>query len=517
MLFFTANLFLSQATLCISSGSIPGLHRDLGSDQSLKIVDEWIEKCDRQHKCYQGHQTALPTRVIDVSQEDPRLVISNEERSPYITLSHCWGGEQPITTTISTLDERIAKIPMDSLPALYRDAVKLTRHLGIKYLWIDSLCIVQDCQDDWRKESAKMGEIYRLSYLTLYALSSPNCHQGILVERESLTETRPDPSGRSAYNQRAREEVFKDAPLCQRAWALQERLLSPRLLHYSREEMFWECLACTARESSHRISLYRPGTYKYERYECPQVKIPLVLPLEENPSFPVSLPSDWHTIVAEYTRCQLTQSSDKLPAISGLASVFQRNTGYTYLAGLWEEELANGLLWFCITEQDRGRTTKPRTGPYRGPSWSWVSTDLAVRNRPWRSQNSRGTDIELIKSNVQLAGPDPKGEILFASITIKAHFYKISYESEVGSRKCSIYDTEGSRFGRGILDASDEEPGVRRQCAAICVRQQNSVPIFLIVIPAQDTVGENCWRRIGIAWANQFVQPAPEKSVVQLV
>jgi hypothetical protein len=257
-----------------------------------------------------------------------------------------------------------------------------------------------------------MGDVYRFSYLTIYALSAPNCHQGLLTQRSSIS-----PPGLPCLNpimsgERNKGEIFKDSPLTQRAWAVQERLLSPRLLFYSKEEIFWECLGCTAREGSYRVVPYKPRFYRYDRYECPQVRIPLVLPLDDKPSFPVSLPSDWNIIVAEYTRCQLTRRSDKLPALSGLASVFRRNTEYTYIAGLWEEDLSNGLLWFCPIKQpedqyeEQNQSSKCEVKPYCGPSWSWISTDLAVQNKTLGKSSSSqyyrgtGTDIILINSDI---------------------------------------------------------------------------------------------------------------------
>jgi hypothetical protein len=513
------------------------LQHDLSSEASFAIVKEWIGTCDTHHRCYQGDQATLSSRVIDVSQEVIHLFIPKGQRAPYITLSHCWGGEQPLTTNSTTLDERIAKIPMESLPALYRDAITITRKLGIKYLWIDSLCILQDVKDDWSREAAKMGDIYRFSYLTIYALSAPNCHQGLLIQRPSISTPISPCSDDIKSDERERGEIFKDAPLTQRAWAVQERLLSPRLLFYSKEEMFWECLACTAREGSYRITPYKSSFYNYDKYECPKVRIPLVVPLGDNPSFPVSLPSDWNIIMAEYTRCRLTRRSDKLPALSGLASLFQRNTEYTYIAGIWEEDFANGLLWFCPIEQPQDQqeyqiqSSKCAADPYRGPSWSWLSTDLAVRNKPRGKTNSlmfyHGTltDVKLIKSNIQLAGPDPMGEILSATLTIKSSFYKISFESQPSSRRCTIYNSAGEKFGKGILDASDENYGTRNQCAAIWIAQKmheecrvrTFVTYLLIVVPAPDAAEKDCWKRIGLAWSLKYIALAPELSVINLV
>jgi len=482
------------------------------------------------HSCYQGDQAMLPTRVIDVSIEQPYLYISHGHHAPYMTLSHCWGGKQPLTTTTDTLEQRCIGIPMASLPDLYRDAVTVTRKLGIQYLWIDSLCILQDSKDDWAKEAAVMGNVYRLSYLTLYALSSPDCSHGMLVRRQSLTSAATQLANNIHSLEKTRAHVFKTAPLCRRAWALQERLLSPRLLFYSDGEMFWECLAHSAREGNHRIVPHKPTPYRYESYECPQVKIQLVRPLDDNPSFPVSLPSDWQIIVSEYSRCRLTYRSDKLPALSGLASMYRRNTGYTYVAGMWIENLASELLWYCPVEQDYlHEDTEITNDPCMEPSWSWISTDLAVRFKALGNiTGTWSTDFELI----QTIFPDPATrDNTPTMLVVKAYFYRISIHSQPASRNCIVLDGAGrERLGRGVLDATEGNHDGMTSCAGVVIRRKLQIgrgteffdrglyiTYLLIVVPAPQVAGEERWRRIGLGWTTRHLTSAPEKSLVRLV
>ena len=434
-----------------------------------------------------------------------------------MTLSHCWGGQQPLTTTIHSLAQRKSGIPLNTLPALYRDAVTITRKLGVSYLWIDSLCIIQDSHEDWIAEATKMGDIYRNSHLTISALSAKDCHQQLLSERPSACNALKDAGG-----VKSKGEIFRTAPLLQRAWVVQERLLSSRILYYHVDEMFWECLAFTARESSHRI---KPVARVHnDIYDCTPVKAPLVQALDPDPLFPISPPSDWHTIVAEYTRCQLTRPSDKLPALSGLASIFKRNTGYEYLAGLWKEDFVNGLLWF-VPDFIPGPYF---TVEYRGPSWSWVSTDLPVQNKVLSGgiEVPAGHEkIKLITSDIQLAGPDPMGGVLYATVTVQASFYKLEYEVQPGSRKCMVFDTAGGRFGKGILDSEDGEPAQLKPCAGICITQKQMtmfkspmyITYFMIVVPAVGGGEEESWRRIGLCWANWDVPAVPELSLIKIV
>lgn len=486
--------------------------------------------CDKQHSCYQGDQAPLPTRVIDVCAEKPYLYVSDGHNAPYMTLSHCWGGKQPLVTTASTLKENCNGISMDSFPELYRDAITITRKLGIQYLWIDSLCILQDCKDDWSKEAAKMGDIYRYSFLTLYALSSPDCHHGLLVRRDGIASVETRSLTYANTLEKTREQVFRTAPLCQRAWALQERLLSPRLLYYSDGEMFWECLAHTASEGNHRIIPHKATPYRYESYECPQVRNQLVRPLDKIPSFPVSSPSDWQIIVSEYSRCRLTYRTDKLPALSGLASMYQRNTGYTYAAGMWLENLAYELLWFCPIEQDyQPQNLETDDCTPSEPSWSWISTNLAVRFKSLGNMTKpSATDFEFVQINGTYSATDDN---VLSDLTIKANLYRIYVQSQPRSRRCNMLDSSGvESFGSGILDAIEEHPCGTRSCAAVLIRRKlmrdpmyeildttRHMTYFVIVVPAPQTAGEESWRRIGLAWTTQDISPAPEMSLVRLV
>jgi hypothetical protein len=205
---------------------------------------------------------------------------------------------------------------------------------------------------------------------------------------------------------------------------LQERLLSPRILYYSAEEMFWECLECTARESEVGVKAYQTAPYVHQCYECADVKNRLILPPGPNPSLPISPPLDWHIVAEEYTRCYLTKQTDKLPALSGLASIFSANTGYTYLAGIWKEDFRDGLLWYV--EPNEHAENQQTELASRGPSWSWMSLDspilYATTQDGSRPLPHSWQDIKLLDCNVQLLGIHTFGQIKSASVTVEALF-----------------------------------------------------------------------------------------------
>ncbi|KAH6869334.1 heterokaryon incompatibility protein-domain-containing protein [Thelonectria olida] len=464
------------------------LSPDFSSEACFDIVRGWTKTCDELHQCYQGQEARLPTRVID---------------APYITLSHCWGGEQPLTATLSTIDERIAKIPMESLPNLYRDAVIITRRLNIKYLWIDSLCIIQapdgDTNEDWAKESARMGDIYRCSYLTLFALDSENCHQGILVQRLATgSGSDANHSDRNTRLNRPRRgvEIFKSAPLCAMGVP-----------------------TCSAREASLRLEIHEPTAYDYQLYKCPDDRTRLVLPLGPNPSYPISPASDWQVIISEYSRCNLTRPSDKLPALSGLASTFERSTLFTYLAGLWKEDFVNGLLWY-VPVQEVEPHEQP-LNPYRSPSWSWESTDLPICYKTLSKDQDfphpSYSDLKLLDAYIERPGRNESGVIFRAAVTVRAFCQTTWYESKEDTRKCSIYNADGEKCGSAVLDAKDRDCGTPKKCTAVWVTERrvqyadgkvvgpaSCWLYFLLVVPVPDSAFDNCWRRIGLGWTPRW-------------
>lgn len=155
----------------------------------IRIV-KWVSHCNNNHEgCQDLFRTpSLPHRILHIDPnvcEDSIVLEEIEDgmTGRYVTLSHCWGMQRVITTTMNTLAERKAGIPLSDLPPTFQDAVQLTRRLGVKYLWIDSICILQDDISDWEKESALMGSIYSSSYLNIAATHSGDSRGGLFSRR----------------------------------------------------------------------------------------------------------------------------------------------------------------------------------------------------------------------------------------------------------------------------------------------------------------------------------------------
>jgi hypothetical protein len=294
----------------------------------------------------------------------------------YIALSHCWGKEQLITTTQATFWDRVSGIPLDSLPKTFQDAVQLTRRLKIRYLWIDSLCIIQDSASDWKKEAALMDSVYSNALFTVSAdsasdsskgLSCPNreqldssplrisspdlyvrrapredhlglCHkvskaddpnprinQNPFLQLAAKVKTAGNAAGAANVDPSRIDHLNALNPLNSRAWTFQERMLSSRVLHYCETELVWECDTTI-------------------RCECqPDPRPPSNRPLR-GPADAAALLGLWRRVVEEYSTRKLTKFSDRLPALAGLAKKAASVWGVTYLAGIWREHLPAGLV-----------------------------------------------------------------------------------------------------------------------------------------------------------------------------
>jgi len=225
------------------------------SDQAFQCIKDWIHECSTEHEFCNGIiDRKFPTRLVNVGLDggSVRVAEANGASGQYVALSHCWGTEQIITSTKATLPGRMNQIMFEECSETFYQAIQLTRRLKIPYIWIDSLCIVQDDKEDWAREASKMASYYHNAALTVAATSSSSGNGGLY---------RPHPdyvlSGFTSYNEpyqlifreRIEHELMdaqqshlsKKFPLMTRGWVLQERLLSSRVVHFGPYELFFEC------------------------------------------------------------------------------------------------------------------------------------------------------------------------------------------------------------------------------------------------------------------------------------
>ncbi|KAJ4190740.1 hypothetical protein NW755_004954 [Fusarium falciforme] len=374
------------------------------SSDAIEIIKSWIQLCedDSEHvDCIEPEDPGLPKRIVDVGDADGviRVVETHGESAKYICLSHCWGSTQIITTTQNTLQQRQRRIDMQDLSNTFRDAILLTRQLGLHYIWIDSLCIIQDSRTDWEIESAKMSSIYSKAFLTIAATHSPDGRGGLYTDTPDFEVSGETPEGEE-YRLFFRERIdhhldpvpepdrsgadvglighgtIARHPLLTRAWVYQERLLSPRVIHFGPQELFFECLSamqCECGGIAHDGSSIAPsGLMKLLYAEALFTTAPGV---EWHEYAAYYMARIWRTMVNEYTSLGITKPSDRLPAIGGLAKKMAASRKQEYVAGLWGNTLNDDLIWTVLELEGE---KKPRYDPLAAPTWSWASVEAHV-------------------------------------------------------------------------------------------------------------------------------------------
>src|SRR5690242_20613458 len=226
----------------------------------MRTIKSWIAHCERKHKECQinaigislnQEKPRLPSRVIDVGshsgQDPPYLMVTKDtQHGFYTTLSHCWGQAIQLRTTKDSVSDHCQQILWSSLCKTYQEAITITKALKIRYLWIDSLCIIQDCADDWKHESALMAQYYGNSYCTIAADAAADGSQGCFMQHQGCIGATVPVRLRGKHslvltNRQRPSVVLSQDPMHQRAWCVQERLLSRRTLHFSTDQIYLEC------------------------------------------------------------------------------------------------------------------------------------------------------------------------------------------------------------------------------------------------------------------------------------
>ncbi|KAF2491799.1 HET-domain-containing protein, partial [Lophium mytilinum] len=259
----------------------------------------------------------------------------------YACLSHCWGEKPHFQTTRANIDNHKKSIPWKILPKTFQEAVDFTRRLQFRYLWIDSLCIIQEDSDDWNQQSIIMGNIYRNAAITLAASASSGSGEGLFrqtkIRKVSYGLDRicnqPDYKGIFVREKLRILHSTSDHPLTSRGWVLQERLLSPRVLHFGKHELMWECMtqsACSCMELPGDTYWLQPKQ-KYQKLILDQVT-------------DSQTANAWRDMVTDYSRMKFTYESDIFPAISGAVKEMEQSIQSRYLAGLWESTLTQDML-----------------------------------------------------------------------------------------------------------------------------------------------------------------------------
>ncbi|KAL0471114.1 heterokaryon incompatibility protein domain-containing protein [Neurospora intermedia] len=400
--------------------------------QVLESIQHWLKDCvDNHPECnrYSSTQkgptaTWLPTRLIDVGEVPgklaPRLVISADEglaqkKAHYLTLSHSWSiSTKPHNLKLETenMTQLQDRIPLDDrLSKTFRDAMKITQQLGCRYIWIDSLCIIQsgtEAKDDWKREGLTMSDVYGHSRCNITALGTGG-NDGCYTPRNPL-QTSPcrikvcdEKSAIYAVNsllENTFTENVEQSPLFKRGWVFQESVLSSRAVYFGAPQLFWEC----RRQAFAESWPFKTGTPRVQQrlteptlratgdtpfssktvFEalCNAEEQQTDGPLEQDDrakhliehTFPSFL--CWEKIVKTFIGTSLTFTSDRLFAMAGIARAIEHFRSFTYVTGTWRELYPLDLLWRFTRELGERKNVVSGSN---APSWSWAAKELDMQ------------------------------------------------------------------------------------------------------------------------------------------
>ena len=437
-------------------------------------IQAWYAASAKNDAHKDGTHRFVPTRLLDVSEhhtpsafENLKLITDTSKcYGGYATLSHRWGSCQHFCTSTANLESHCRGVRPGTLPKTFQDAITVTRIMGVKYLWIDAICIVQDDLQDWKHESLMMAEVYGNAAFNIAAHSAGSDEAGFLSDilfqkkRKRLwgeETTRPKITDF--------ETLVDHSPLSSRGWVFQERILSPRILHFVNDILFWEDgRGVWAQDGSHTDCSGWRSIWKKHRIQ-----------------------SDWYRLMEIYSTLNLTYEKDRLHAVEGLVGQLQEWTGANYCAGMWLDSIYQGLLW---------RPGKTLTSSSRGahntlfPSWSWASCsgpilfpDKLANLVPVASGIRFTTSLDNQDTN-----PTKSPELTQGCLVMRAHIKCMAGLTAKFDNACetsfvllgslpswSIYPPGQAKFGRRIgwltLDEGNEPPDFSNLwCALIAIR-----------------------------------------------
>ena len=311
--------------------------------------------------------------------------------------------------------------------------------VGNRYLWIDSLCIIQDSDlnVDWLEQAPLMGQIYANSDCNIAATAAKDATEGCFPggRPQDMEPCLVDPQWTShpchrlvCYDRNMWQHAIVDTKLLHRAWVQQEIALAPRVVHFADRQLFWECLELRACQTFPEGGMQKEG-------EEVKLSIDLYTRSDEEGSQGEHRRL-WQSLVDSYTNSSLTfPEKDKLMAIAGVAK--RMGEGSDYVAGLWRHDLVDGLMWRPCRENDDSMNSKPqismcsRPDNFQAPSWSWAALNGPIKST--RGYCNMGAMIKPLDATTELLSDDAFGPVAGGKIRLEGMLAKLTIE-ESGHR-----------------------------------------------------------------------------------
>ncbi|KZL77380.1 hypothetical protein CT0861_11256 [Colletotrichum tofieldiae] len=462
------------------------------TSQTANFILSCLNVCDSGHALCKQPTLRMPTRVIDVGRTNDsqvRLIETARMRdSPYIALSYCWGRKSHLLTTQTNIRAMTTGIHVVEFPQTIQDAVEVTRKLNLRYLWVDALCIIQDSQSDWEAESAKMASVYHNAYLTIAAGTSTCASEGFLHQKHlSATQRQPlrmdwrtiqgQPTilavrvvpAMDTHSYNIDGDRQKTLPLNIRGWTLQEELLSRRTITYTQNELWWTCQAQRNCECHTFNSVTTGG---------PKTLFSPVLMVNPSVAF-----EQWRAIVSEFSTRRLSYGSDKLPALSGLASVIHEKTGSPYLAGLWKDNFVRDLNWYSPsrTLDKLDDANAEATDGYCAPTYSWASANGLINffqgsfavSHPGTPPSTKWiAKSSLVDAKTVVDGSNPLGRVKSGYATLRGHISQALLEVATthmgGLKSYKLIHNGGLMNFHPDMRLEEAQAGLKRGPVSVC-------------------------------------------------
>ncbi|KAF7374289.1 HET-domain-containing protein [Mycena sanguinolenta] len=483
--------------------SARGVVWEMNNSSTFNLALQCIEDCSGHERCPPPELSRLPTRVIDCTDPaHPRLVISDpSDKVLYVTLSYVWGEEQPHSTTSENFEAYTIAIDLGLIPKTIRDAITVTHKLGLRYLWVDAFCIIQDSDDDKAQQIPMIRAIFRNAFITIVAAGAKKVSDGFLHNRHAwylAPNTLPFrcPDGSVGTMLLKGGAPPPDEPVDTRAWCLEERVLSPRILMYCTHALQYEC-------QSVRININGSPSFLPTARDIPRLPDYVLAPHKVEQVSERELQTSWRDILRLYTQRALTKSKDRLVAFSAIAEQFHELWPQSsYLAGLWRHQLPHALLW----EPARSRQ-HPRPSKYRGPSWSWAAMDGEVKAFCGSSKGCLCTITEL-----QVDPKNPKhpfGEVTGGFLVLSAIIRMAAWDADKmelfkkdSSNRALVLssneDSENGEIGYVMADAAEEVSNAVCDIFVAVIQDTGPTLLGLVLAPANDgTCDLDTYRRVG--------------------
>ena len=482
-------------------------------NERFEFVDSCYSICMKDHAACRKTVGGYPSRLLDLHDSGKGRVSlvdttrMQKVRPKYFTLSHCWGKHQLLKTTRQNMAKHQEEgIQICDLPNTYTDAVRVARRLGAQYLWIDSLCIIQDSKEDWEREAAAMASIYLNSALTISATSSPDGQGGCYLEsgNKTLESISSETESGHRYCVKLRERMTRESiakPLLRRGWVLQETVLSRRVLHLTTNQIFWQCKEGFHSEDGSvaqnvnnggSVGLVPQGLGFLSEVETGDGNSPDT--------------SVWHAWAEDYSCRDFTYETDRLPALAGLIHYRQLDTNDVPLIGLWKSTLHLDLAW-SVPQPEQSRRLREL------PSWSWLSLRGAIdyaSTDDMEDPSEMETSLRVKDYNIKWSAAPYVSNLLCSRLTLLSKTFLIT-SSEDGEGRLTVVGCKGFEYVSADFDVESTSSETPIKCLVLFYL--NDSIIYLMIKQASEP---GVYERVGMGTLGTVQEVSPQRFVAEL-